>query len=326
MDYSTPVLDTPDKPGPTKVRTVHPLREPFRPTVRKSSRRDRRGFLGYLKSSPLAYTALILLGLIVLGAVFAPLLSPYDKDRIDLARQYLPPSLEHPFGTDDLGRDVFIRVMYGGRVSLAVGLFAMIVALVIGVVAGGVAGYYGGVIDSVIMRFVDLMLAVPVFFVILFVSSLVTPRLTILSLCLMIGMTQWMEVARLVRAVIMSTKEHEFVDAARVTGLTDRRIIVRHLLPHTLAPVLVAITLGLAQAIIIESAISFLGFGVQPPTPSWGAMLQNAQGYLATCPWIAVFPGLMIFVTVICCNVLADFMGEAFSPNSSAQRNVSRYS
>jgi peptide/nickel transport system permease protein len=202
----------------------------------------------------------------------------------------------------------------------------MVVALIIGLVAGGVAGYYGGVVDSVIMRFVDLMLAVPVFFVILFVSSLITPRLTVVSLCLMIGMTQWMEVARLVRAVIISTKEHEFVDAARVTGLSDRRIIVRHLLPHTLAPVLVAVTLGLAQAIIIESAISFLGFGVQPPTPSWGAMLQNAQGYLATCPWIAIFPGLMIFLTVICCNVLADFMGEAFNPNTATQRNVSRYS
>jgi peptide/nickel transport system permease protein len=156
---------------------------------------------------------------------------------------------------------------------------------------------------------------VPVFFVILFVSSLITTQLTILALCVMIGITQWMEVARLVRAVVLSTKEYEFVDAARTLGLSDRRILVRHLLPHTLAPVLVAVTLGLAQAIIIESALSFLGFGVQPPTPSWGAMLQNAQGFLASCPWIAIFPGLMIFLTVVCCNVLADFLGDAFSPN-----------
>jgi peptide/nickel transport system permease protein len=199
-------------------------------------------------------------------------------------------------------------------VSLSVGFLAMMVALLLGVLAGGVAGYYGGIIDTTIMRFVDLALAIPVFFVILFLSSIITPRLTIAAICLMIGATHWMEVARLVRAVVISTKEHEFVDAARILGLSDRRIIVRHLLPHTLAPVLVAVTLGLAQAIIIESALSFLGFGVQPPTPSWGAMLQNAQGYLGTCPWIAVFPGLMIFLTVGCCNVLADFLGEAYSP------------
>jgi len=275
------------------------------------------GVFALLRRSPLAHVALVLLGLIVLGAVFAPFLSPYDKDKIDLTEQYLPPSLDHPFGTDDLGRDIFVRVMYGGRVSLAVGFLAMAVALFIGVFAGGVAGYYGGVVDTLIMRFVDLALAVPVFFVILFLSSIVTPRLTVVSICLMIGATHWMEVARLVRSVVISTKEHEFVDAARTLGLTDRRIIVRHLLPHTLSPVLVAVTLGLAQAIIIESALSFLGFGVQPPTPSWGAMLQNAQGYLDTCPWIAIFPGLMIFLTVVSCNVLADFLGDAYSPVKS---------
>jgi peptide/nickel transport system permease protein len=275
---------------------------------------ERSGVLALLKSSPLAYVALIVLGIIVLGAILAPLLSPYDKDKISLVDQYQPPSLNHPFGTDDLGRDIFVRVMHGGRVSLSVGFCAMLVALLLGVLAGGVAGYYGGIVDTLIMRFVDLALAIPVFFVILFLSSIVTPRLTIAAICLMIGATHWMEVARLVRSVVISTKEHEFVDAARVLGLADKRILVRHLLPHTVAPVLVAVTLGLAQAIIIESALSFLGFGVQPPTPSWGGMLQNAQGYLGTCPWIAVFPGLMIFLTVGCCNVLSDFLGDAYSP------------
>jgi peptide/nickel transport system permease protein len=254
------------------------------------------------------------MSLIILGAVFAPLMSPFDKDKIDLTSQYLPPSLDHPFGTDDLGRDIFVRVMHGGRVSLAVGLIAMIVALLIGVSAGGIAGYHGGWVDTLIMRAVDLMMAVPVFFVILFVSSVVSPGVSVAVVCLMIGCTQWMEVARLVRAVVITTKEHEFVDAARTIGLPDRRILVRHLLPHTTAPVLVAITLGLAQAIIIESGLSFLGFGTQPPTPSWGAMLQDAQSYLSDCPWIAIFPGLMIFLTVVCCNVLADFLGEATSP------------
>jgi len=182
-----------------------------------------------------------------------------------------------------------------------------------------VAGYYGGWVDTLLMRAVDLMLAIPVFFVILFLSSVVAPKISIVAVCLMIGCTQWMEVARLVRAVVMSTKEHEFVDAARTIGLPDRRIILRHLLPHTTAPVLVAITLGLAQAIIIESGLSFLGFGVQPPTPSWGAMLQNAQSYLSDCPWIAIFPGLMICLTVVCCNVLADFLGEAMGPTGGAR-------
>ena len=292
------------------------MREPFRPGPTRRTRRESKGFLSYLKVNPLAYAALITLGLIIAGAVLAPLLSPYDKDEIDLTKQYLPPSLDHPFGTDDLGRDIFVRVMHGGRVSLAVGMLAMAIALVLGLFAGGVSGYYGGMVDTLTMRFVDLMLSVPVFFVILFLASTITPG--VLVICLLIGSTQWMEVARLVRAVVISTKELEFVDAARTLGYSDKRIIARHLLPHTTAPVLVAVTLGLAQAIIIQSALSFLGFGVQPPTPSWGAMLQNAQGYLSTCPWIAIFPGVMIFLTVVCCNILADFLGEAFSPLDSS--------
>jgi len=322
MGYSTPVLDSPVKRAGDRrvieVRTVHPLRETFRSRPRGATPGDRTGFATVLKRSPLAYGAFVVMSLIILGAVFAPLMSPFDKDKIDLTSQYLPPSLDHPFGTDDLGRDIFVRVMHGGRVSLAVGFLAMAVALLIGVTAGGIAGYYGGWVDTLIMRAVDLMLAVPVFFVILFISSVATPRLSIAAVCVMIGGTQWMEVARLVRAVVITTKEHEFVDAARSLGLADRRILVRHLLPHTTAPVLVAITLGLAQAIIIESGLSFLGFGVQPPTPSWGAMLQDAQSYLGDCPWIAIFPGLMICLTVVCCNVLADFLGEATYPGRSS--------
>ncbi|MDH4035952.1 MAG: ABC transporter permease [Candidatus Krumholzibacteria bacterium] len=302
------------------MQTVHPLRDPFRPVPSSGARGDRNSFSLALKRSPLAYAAFIVMSLIILGAVFAPLMSPYDKDKIDLTAQYLTPSLDHPFGTDDLGRDIFVRVMHGGRITLAVGLLAMLVALVIGVAVGGVSGYYAGWVDNVLMRLVDLMLAVPVFFVILFVASIASPRSSIVVVCLMIGFTQWMEVARLVRAVVITTREHEFVDAARSLGLPDRRILLRHLLPHTTAPVLVAVTLGLAQAIIIESGISFLGFGVQPPTPSWGAMLQNAQSYLSDCPWIAVFPGLMIFLTVVCCNILADFLGDALSQIRSATR------
>lgn len=323
MAFSTPVLDSPAKDRGSRtivVQTGRPLRDQIRSIPPAGPRGDRNSFSLALKRSPLAYAAFIVVSLIVLGAMFAPLMSPYDKDKIDLTAQYLPPSLDHPFGTDDLGRDIFVRVMHGGRISLAVGFLAMVLALLIGVSLGGIAGYYGRWIDTLIMRAVDLMLAVPVFFVILFMTSVLAPRISIVALCLMIGCTQWMEVARLVRAVVITTKEHEFVDAARTIGLADRRILVRHLLPHTTAPVLVAITLGLAQAIIIESGLSFLGFGVQPPTPSWGAMLQDAQSYLSDCPWIAVFPGLMIFLTVVCCNVLSDFLGEATNPARSSFR------
>lgn len=320
MAYSTPVLDSPAKRAGqgrvVEVRMSHPLRGTFRSAPTQASRGDRTGFAAVLRRSPLAYGAFVVMSLIVLGAVFAPLMSPYNKDKIDLTSQYLAPSLDHPFGTDDLGRDIFVRVMHGGRISLAVGFLAMAVALLIGVSLGGIAGYYGGWTDTLIMRGVDLMLAVPVFFVILFLTSILSPGISIAALVLMIGCTQWMEVTRLVRAVVITTKEHEFVDAARTLGLADRRILVRHLLPHTTAPVLVAITLGLAQAIIIESGLSFLGFGVQPPTPSWGAMLQDAQSYLSDCPWIALFPGLMIFLTVVCCNILSDFLGEATNPSS----------
>ncbi len=317
MVYSTPALDTLDKPkrkGEAKLprtRSSHetPMAPPPRTTI---STRNRRGLVAHFKKNVLASTALMLLGMIIICSVAAPLISPYDRDKIDLTKQYLPPSVDHPFGTDDLGRDLFVRVMHGGRVSLGVGFMAMLIALTLGLFAGGFAGYYGGLIDTLIMRSVDLMLAVPVFFVILFLSSVVTP--SILLICVIIGLTQWMEVARLVRGVVLSTRELEFVDAARALGVSNRMILIRHLLPHASAPVLVAATLGLAQAIIIESALSFLGFGVQPPAPSWGAMLQNAQGYLSTAPWIAVFPGMMICLTVISCYILGDFLTDALNP------------
>jgi len=288
------------------------LGDPLVPVPERRAPEKKRSLWLSLRRDPVAFGALVLLALIVLGAVAAPVISPYDKDRIDLTKQYLPPSSAHPFGTDDMGRDFFVRVMYGGRVSLAVGFVAVLVALLLGLAAGGVAGYYGGFLDSLVMRTVDLMLAIPVFFVILFISSTINPSIVVI--CLLIGLTQWMEVARLVRAVVASTKNLEFVDAARVLGVSDLKIIVRHILPHTTAPVLVSVTLGMAQAMIMESSLSFLGFGVQPPTPSWGSMLQNAQGYLGTFPWLAIFPGLMIFLTVACCYILGDFLSAELSP------------
>jgi peptide/nickel transport system permease protein len=322
MGSSIHVLDTQNKKDSSGSPVIksEPVRsrDPILPTPDRGRTPERRSLWKLLKKDAIAFTAMIILALIILCAVAAPLLSPYDKNEIDLTKQYLPPSWGHLFGTDDMGRDFFVRVMHGGRISLSVGFMAVALALLLGLVAGGVAGYYGGLIDSLIMRLVDLMLAIPIFFVILFLSSTMVPN--VFSICILIGMSQWMEVSRLVRATVISTKNMEFVDAARVLGIPDYKIIIQHILPHTAAPVMVATTLGMAQAIILESSLSFLGFGVQPPTPSWGAMLQNAQGYLADFPWIAIFPGMMIFLTVVCCYVLGDFLSTALNPVRSYAR------
>lgn len=265
-----------------------------------------------LRSNSVAYSAALLLGIVVFTALAAPLLSPHRVDSIDPALKLLPPSASHPFGTDDMGRDLFVRVMQGGRISVAVGLTSMIFALLIGVAGGGLAGYYGGFVESVIMRFADVMLSVPAFLIVLLCASIFSPGFVLL--CLLIGAVQWMEVARVVRSVVLTTKQNEFVEAARALGVPDIRILVRHVLPHAVSPVLVAGTLGLAQAIMIESTLSFLGFGVQPPSVTWGALLRNAQGLLSVAPWAAVFPGIMIFVTILCCFVLGDFLRSAANP------------
>jgi peptide/nickel transport system permease protein len=205
-----------------------------------------------------------------------------------------------------LGRDLFLRVLYGGRISIAIGVAAVLCALAIGVAGGGIAGYFGGVSGAVVMRTADLMMSIPVFLIVLMCASVFSPGF--LFLCVLIGLIQWMEVARVVRSVVISTKENEYVEAARALGVPEMRILCRHVLPHTSGAVFVAATLGLAQAIMIESTLSFLGFGLQPPMVSWGGLLRNAQGQLAVAPWAAIFPGLMIFLTLFCCYVLGDFV------------------
>jgi peptide/nickel transport system permease protein len=267
-----------------------------------------------LRRDKAAVAAIVLLGLMILSAVFAPLFSPYDGNG-DFAHQLLTPSFEHPFGTDDLGRDLFLRAMLGGRTSLAAGILAVMFAVFIGMTAGAVSGYRGGVVDTIIMRTTDLFLSIPVFFVILLLARLMTPGF--LMICMLIAMTQWMEVARVVRSVVLATKQNEFVEAARALGVSDTRILFRHILSHTSGPVMVTATIGVAQAIMMESAVSFLGFGVQPPSASWGSMLTNAQSYLGVAPWMAVFPGLMIFITVVGCYALGDFLRSSLAPASS---------
>lgn len=256
-------------------------------------------------------------GLVVIVALFiisfgAAFITPYDPDAIDAWHVLLAPSAAHWFGTDELGRDVFTRVIYGARVSLKVGFVAVGIAVLIGTVVGLFAGFYGGWTDSVLMRIVDIMLCFPTFFLILAVIAMLEP--SIWYIMVIIGLTGWMGVARLVRAEVLSLKSRDFVLAARVLGASDRRIIFRHILPNALSPVLVSATLGVAGAILTESALSFLGIGVQPPTPSWGNILTAGKDYIEFAWWLSLFPGVAILVTVLSYNLVGEGIRDALDP------------
>jgi peptide/nickel transport system permease protein len=235
-----------------------------------------------------------------------------DPGAIDIAHRLQSPSFEFPLGTDDLGRDVLVRILYGARISLLVGFVAVGIATFIGILLGAMAGYYGRWIDSLIMRFVDIMLCFPTFFLILAVIAFLKP--SIWNIMIIIGLTSWMGVARLVRAEFLSLRERDFVLAAQAIGARDARIIFRHILPNAMSPVLVSATLGVAGAILTESALSFLGIGVQPPTPSWGNMLIAGKQTLGTAWWLSVFPGLAILITVLGYNLLGEGIRDAMDP------------
>lgn len=256
--------------------------------------------------------ALVLLGL-ALAALTAPLIAPYDPDAQDLAGRFAPPSQAHPLGTDDLGRDLLTRIVYGGRVSLSVGLLAMTVAVVVGALLGAVAGYRGRWWDNVIMRLVDVVLAFPDLLVLVLLAAIFGKSM--LTIVAVIAALRWMTVARLVRASFLSLREEDFVLAAHSIGATGVRIVVRHLLPNAAGPLIVAATLGTATAIIAESTLSYLGLGLQPPTASWGSMLRNAQDQIFIAPWTAVFPGLAIFVAVLSLNFVGDGLRDALDPH-----------
>ncbi|HKI80093.1 MAG TPA: ABC transporter permease, partial [Pseudodesulfovibrio sp.] len=245
--------------------------------------------------SPWARHALLVFGALIVGvmsfgAVFAPLIAPYDPNFINVDALLLPPGAAHLMGTDALGRDVFSRVLYGGRVSLWVGFVAVGIATSIGVVLGLIAGYFGRFVDEIIMRGVDVMLCFPSFFLILAVIAFLEPSLT--NIMIVIGLTGWMGVARLVRAETLSIRERDYVLAVRAAGAGTRRIIFRHIMPNAMGPVLVSATLGVAGAILTESSLSFLGLGVQPPDPSWGNILMEGKEVLGIAWWLSVFPGL----------------------------------
>lgn len=254
----------------------------------------------------------LIVGLMSIGAVFAPWIAPFDPNVINVDALLLPPSTEHLMGTDALGRDVFSRILFGGRVSLWVGFVAVGIATTIGLVLGLVSGYFGRIVDEIIMRGVDVMLCFPSFFLILAVIAFLEPSLT--NIMVVIGLTGWMGVARLVRAETLTIRERDYVQAARAAGAGPVRIIFRHILPNAVAPVLVSATLGVAGAILTESSLSFLGLGVQPPDASWGNMLLDGKEVLGIAWWLSVFPGLAILFTVLGYNLLGESLRDLLDP------------
>lgn len=262
---------------------------------------------------------LLLLGLCIVFsmcfcAIFAPYFTPYLPNELNLDQILHAPSAEHLMGTDALGRDVFTRLLYGARVSLWVGFIAVGISSFIGITLGLISGYFGGIIDEIIMRLVDIMLCFPSFFLILAVIAFLEPSLT--NIMIVIGFTSWTGLTRLVRAETLSLRERDFISAAKLSGASKIRILFIHILPNTLAPVLVSATLGIAGAILVESSLSFLGLGVQPPDPSWGNMLLDGKDVLSNAPWLSFFPGIAIFITVLGYNLLGESLRDILDPRT----------
>ncbi|MEK7770991.1 MAG: ABC transporter permease, partial [candidate division NC10 bacterium] len=273
------------------------------------------------KRNRLAVCAGIVVGILVVLAVLAPLLAPWDPNKPDTRRILAGPSASHWLGTDQLGRDVLSRVLYGARISLAVGFISVGIAAVIGIILGSAAGYHGGLADAVIMRVVDLMLVFPRFFLLLAVLAFLQP--SIWTIMAVIGVTGWMGVARLVRAEFLTLKEREFVIWSESVGASASRVIFRHILPNAMAPVLVAMTLGIPAAILTESGLSFLGLGVQPPYATWGNILNDGKDSIEIAWWMTVYPGLAILVTVLSYNLLGEGIRDALDPR--LRQAVSRF-
>jgi peptide/nickel transport system permease protein len=268
-----------------------------------------------LRANRLALVGLVLVSLLAAAALAAPWVAPHDPTAIDARTILVGPSARHLLGTDDLGRDVLSRLIYGARISLAVGFVSVGIAVLIGTSLGACAGYFGGLVDAVVMRFVDIMLCFPSTFLILAVIAFIGP--SIWNVMFVIGITGWMGVCRLVRAEFLSLRERDFVVAARALGAGDARLIFRHILPNALAPVLVAAVLGVAGAILTESGLSFLGLGVQPPTPSWGNILTAGKDNIDVAWWLSFFPGLAITLTMLGYNMLGEGLRDAIDPRLS---------
>ena len=269
---------------------------------------------------PGAVAGAIILSILIITVVFA-FLSPYDPEKSDIADKYQSPSWVHPFGTDGLGRDMLTRVLYGGQVSLTVGFMVVGIVLIIGVPVGAAAGYFGGWVDNILSKLIDATLSLPALMFMILLAAILReidlPFLksnSTLTISLVLGVLSWPTVARLVRAVFLTFREMEYVTAAKALGASNLRIIISEILPNGFGPIIVESTLGIGYAIMEESTLSFLGFGIMPPTPSWGNLLDNAQEHLSEYPWLAIFPGLMIFLTIISINFIGDGLRDALDP------------
>lgn len=265
-----------------------------------------------LFSSKISFASFLVIAFLIFLALFGSYITPYDPFEIKVDEILQPPSLEHPLGTDLLGRDLLSRMIYGAKISLQVSLVAVGLSLLIGIFLGALAGYFGGVIDQIISRFIDIVLCFPTIFLILAVIAYLEP--SIITIMMVIGLTSWMGVARLVRAEFLSLKEREFVLAAKLYGASSLRIIFKHLLPNALPPILVSASLGMGQAILIESALSFLGIGVQPPTPSWGNLLIEGKEAMEVAWWLSFFPGLAILITVLAFTLFGEALQDYLNP------------
>ena len=265
-----------------------------------------------MKQHPLAAIGLLIVGAIALLALLAPWFAPYDPTAINVKAILLPPSLEHLCGTDTLGRDVFSRMLYGARVSLAVGFVAVGIAIVLGAILGALSGFYAGRIDELLMRLTDMVLCFPTFFLILAVIAFLEP--SIWNIMIVIGLTSWMGVARLVRAEFLSLREREYVLAAKSLGVSSIQLMLRYLLPNAMGPILVSAVLGIAGAVLVESGLSFLGLGVQPPDPSWGNILTEGKDNIQIAWWLSLYPGLAILITVLGYNLLGEGLRDMFDP------------
>ena len=265
-----------------------------------------------LRKNKMALIGLAIILLLVIVAAIAPVFVPHHPYEQDLEKAFLPPSLEYPFGTDDFGRCIFSRIIFGTRISLAIGVVVTAISAVTGIILGMLAGFYSGIVDEVIMRIVDIFLAFPGLILALVIAGLLGPGM--FNVLFALSLVGWMGYARVVRGVVLAEKEKNFVETARALGAGSLYIMYRHLLPNVLAPVIVMATLGIGQAILAAAGLSFLGLGAQPPVPVWGSMLNDGKIYLQTAPHLTIFPGLAIMITVLSFNFLGDGLRDLFDP------------